>query len=104
MSLDFDTLLRVIDACELKEEPPILISLVIPRRGGGAGQVFLDWVPGKTLKEYLRTPVVHEAISLFQAAHSRIVDHRNIKRRLSHVPQPGDELRFVRTAPARGIE
>jgi hypothetical protein len=99
MSIDLDTLLRVIDACEAPGEPQQLVSLVIPQRGGErVGQVFMAWKPGKTVREYLQDPRVHAVISLYQAAYSRIVDHRGLKRRLSHVPKPGDELRFLRVA------
>lgn len=100
MSIDIETMLRVIDACEVQEQPQKLVSFVIPRRGGeSVGQVFLTWEPGKTVRDYLRNPVMHSAISLYQASHSRIVDHRGCRRRLTHVPQPGDELRFQRGAP-----
>src|SRR5262245_19433183 len=101
MSIDLETLLRVIDACEVEEEsPPALISLVIPRKGGGgSGQIFLEWQPGKTLRDYLQHPTLASAFSLYRAAYSRIVDHRNIRRRLTYAPQPGDELRFLRIAP-----
>lgn len=98
MSLDVDTVMRVLDACdaEFVEEP--LISLVFPKNGGGSGQVFLKWVPGKILKDYIRDPALTGKLSLYQAAYSRIVDHRNIKRRLSYTPQTGDELRFIRSS------
>lgn len=96
--MDPVALLRVLEACDALAEPEEqLISLVVPKRGGGTGQVFLKWVPGKMLKDYIRNPALTGVLSLYQAAYSRIVDHRNIKRRLSYVLQPGDELRFIRT-------
>lgn len=100
MSLDLDVLLKVIDACEQQEQPQQLISLVFPRRGGeSTGQIFLEWKPGKLLRDYLKTGVLHGVLSTYQASHSRIVDHRGMHRRLTYVPQPGDEFRFVRASP-----
>lgn len=100
MSLDLDVLLKVIDACEQQEQPQQLISLVFPRRGGGGtGQVFLEWKSGKLLRDYLKTGVLHGVLSTYQAAHCRIVDHHGLRRRLTYVPQPGDEFRFQRSSP-----
>lgn len=100
MSLDVATVLRVIEACNAEIKPEPLISLVFPKKGGGTGQVFLSWTPGKMLRDYILDPALTGKLSLYQAAYSRIVDHRNIKRRLSYIPQTGDELRFIRAVPA----
>ena len=100
MSLDIDTILRVYAACEAEMtggDP--LISFVVPKKGGGVGQVFLHWRAGKAIKDYVRDPALGGALSLYQASHCRILDHRNVRRRLTHVPQPGDELRFLRATP-----
>jgi integrase len=99
VSLDLDTILRVMEVCEAEVEDTTLISFVVPKKGGGTGQVFLEWQKGKFLKDYLRDPVLQGTVSLYQAAYSRILDHRNIRRRLTYMPQPGDELRFIRAAP-----
>jgi hypothetical protein len=99
MSLDVGTVLRVLEACDAEITAEPLISLVFPKPGGGSGQVFLKWEQGKMVKEYLRDPVLAGKLSLYQAAYSRIVDHRNVKRRLSHTLKAGDELRFIRTSP-----
>jgi hypothetical protein len=93
------TLLRVIETCEAQPEGPPLVSFVFPNRGGGSSQVFLEWKQGRSLKEYIRLPVLNGKLSLNQAAHSRILDHRGLKRRLTCVLQPGDELRFVKAHP-----
>lgn len=103
MSLDLDTVLRVLEACDEVAAPPPLISFVVTTKTGIQAQAFLRWVPDKTLKDYIRDPALTRVISLYQAAYSRILDHKNIKRRLSYVPQEGDELRFIRTPPARGM-
>jgi hypothetical protein len=101
VSLDLDAVLRVIEACDALVVPEPLISFVFSKRGGGSAQVFLRWIPGRPLKDYIRDPALTGGISLYQAAYSRILDHKNIKRRLSYVPQEGDELRFIRSPPAR---
>jgi hypothetical protein len=101
VSIDIDTVLRVLDACDRELEKEPLISFVVPKRGGGTGQVFLKWRRGWGLKDYIRDPALTGIISLYQAAHSRIVDHRNIKRRLTYTPNQGDEIRFIRTKPSR---
>lgn len=98
MSIDLDTVLRVLDACDAIEGPP-LISFVFPKKGGGSGQVFLEWKQGRSVRDYIRDPLFTNTLSLYQAAYSRILDHRNIRRRLTHVPKPGDELRFIRASP-----
>lgn len=96
MSIDVDVLLRVLEACDStrKEEP--LISLVVPKKGGGYGQIFLKWVPGRLLKDYIRDPALTKVLSLYSAMHSRIIDHRGIHRRLTYRPEEGDELTFHR--------
>lgn len=93
MALDLDLILQVYDACDALVDPA-LISLVIPQKGGGTGQIFLQWSQGRPLKSYLKDPLLQGVWSLYQAAHCRIVDHTNVRRRLSHLPQPGDEFRF----------
>jgi hypothetical protein len=98
------TLMRVLEACDAIEEEKPLVSLVFPKPGGGTGQVFLEWKQGRSLESYVRDPAVRRLLSLYAAMHSRIVDHRNIKRRMSYVLQPGDELRFVRTTPIGGTQ
>ena len=95
MTIDVGTLLRVLEACATEDEKEPLISLVVPKKGVGTCQVFLKWVPGKTLKAYLKDPALHGLFSVFQACHSRILDHTNIKRRLLHTPNAGDEFRFL---------
>jgi hypothetical protein len=104
VSIDPLMLLRVLDACDAQQEEAPLVSFVFPTPGGGVGQVFLAWKQGRYLKDYLRDPVLEGKLSLYAATHSRIVDHRNIKRRLTHVLQPGDELRFIRTTPIGGLQ
>lgn len=100
MSIDPLTLLRVRDACAaLLDVDEPLVSFVFPKPGGGSMQVFLAWKQGRCLKDYFRDPALDGKLSLYAASHSRIVDHRNIKRRLTQVLQPGDELRFIRTSP-----
>lgn len=95
MTIDVSTLLRVLEACDAAREEESLISFVVPKKGGGTGQIFLRWVPGRTLKDYLRAPALNGVMSVYQACHSRIVDHTNIKRRLLYCPKEGDEFRFI---------
>ena len=104
MSIDVETLLRVIDVCEEDQETPPLVSFVFSKNGGGSGQIFLAWKQGKLLRDYLHDPALHGVLSLYQASHSRIVDHRNLKRRLTSVLQPGDELRFLAVAPIGDVQ
>lgn len=95
MTIDVGTLLSVLEACDSVQDEVPLISFVVPQKGGGTGQIFLPWVPGRTLKDYLKSPALHGVISVYQACYSRIVDHTNVKRRLLHVPRAGDEIRFI---------
>lgn len=100
MTIDAVALLRVLAACdELQEEEP-LVTLVFPKKGGGYARISLLWNANKSLKDYIRDPSLTAVFSLYQAAHSRILDHNNIKRRLSYVPRMGDELRFLAASPA----
>ncbi len=103
MSLDLSTVLRVLETCDELQDDQSLISFVFPKSGGGSGQVFLEWKQGRSLRDYLRDPVLEGKLSLYQATHSRIVDHKGVKRRLTHVPQPGDELRFIKVTPSGGM-
>lgn len=95
MTIDVGTRLRVFEACSATREEAPLISFVFPMKGGGSGQVFLKWLPGKTLKAYLKDPALHGALNVYQACHSRILDQGNIKRRLLYTPREGDEFRFI---------
>lgn len=98
MSVDVVALLKVRATCEDQDDEP-LISLVFPTPDGSSGQIFLSWKQGRFLRDYLKDPVLNGKLSLYQAARSRIVDHNNVKRRLTYIPQPGDELRIIRTTP-----
>lgn len=100
MSIELGTLLRVLETCDALHEEKPLISLVVPKKGGGSGQVFLPWVPGKSLRNYIRDPVLNGVLSVYQATYSRIIDHNNVKRRLSYEPREGDEIRFIPTKHA----
>ena len=93
MSVDVVTLLKIWEECD-KEPEEALISLVIPKQTGSR-QVFLAWRQGRMLKEYLREPILRGVWSLYQAAHSHIMDQMSIRRRLTYIPQPGDEFRFL---------
>lgn len=92
MSIALETLFKIWEVCDAEPEEP-LVSLVFPAHGRSR-QIFLAWRQGRMLKEYLRDPALQGEWTLYQAAYSRIVDQMGIRRRLSHIPQPGDEYRF----------
>lgn len=94
MTIDVGTLLRVLDACEEASEEQLLISLVFPKKGGGSAQIYLQWKKGQMLKDYIKHPSLTGILNLHQAAHYRILDHNNVKQRLTYRPHAGDELRI----------
>ena len=98
MSLNIDAILRVLQACDDVESKPV-ISMVFPRRGGGVGQVFLEWKEGKTLRDYIRDPIFRGKLSLHTVLYSRVMDQTNRVRRSSHTPRPNDEIRIIRVRP-----
>jgi len=96
MTVSVETLLKVIRVCEEEAPEEDLISLVLPKKGGGSAQIYLTWVSGKSLKDYIRDTSLRGVFSLHTACYSRILDQNNIKRRLTHVPNAGDEIRFIK--------
>lgn len=94
MSLNVDTVLRVMQACDEVEAKPV-ISLVFPQRGGGTSQVFMEWRRGRTLKDYVRDPILRGKLSLHTVLYSRVLDHNNRVRRSTSVLQPNDEIRVI---------
>lgn len=99
MTLSVGDITRVISACqELQEEAPPLISFVFTHHGQQC-QAFLEWQEGKMLKDYILDPGIHRYLTLHTAHYSRIVDHLGVKRRLTYIPKPNDELRFLRVRP-----
>lgn len=98
MSLNVDTVLRVLQACDEVKSTPV-ISIVFPRRGGGMGQVFLEWKAGKSLRDYVRDPLFRGKLSLHTVLYSRVVDHENRVKRTSYIPKPNDEIRIIRVRP-----
>jgi hypothetical protein len=96
MAIDIEAALRVMAACDaqIAAQPP-LVSFVVPKKGGGRGQIFLEWVRGRMLKDYLLDPRMQGVMSLYTATYCRKVDQRNLKRRLMSELQPGDEIRFI---------
>jgi|SRR5688572_10063533 len=96
MGVDLDTLLSVLDACDEAGECTPLISFVIRKNSGLYGQIFLEWVPGKPLRRYVKELAPTHVLTLYEAAYSHILDQTNVKRRLSYVPRAGDEIRFIK--------
>lgn len=94
MSLSVTDITRVLLACQERVEDKPLISFVFPHHGVSC-QVFLDWRQGRMLKEYVLSPSLNGYLSLHTAYHSRIVDQRGLRHRLTYMPKPNDELRFL---------
>jgi hypothetical protein len=87
--------LRVLEACnQLLKDDRKLISIAWTLPNGKRGQVFLEWVAGKPLRDYIRERCFEGHLSIYQATYGSIRDHRDVQRRLVYVPQPGDELRI----------
>ena len=82
-------------ACEEIQADPV-ISLVFPQKGGGTSQVFLHWAQGKTLRDYVRDPLLRNLLSIRTLTHGRVTDQTNRTLRSTHVPKPNDEIRIMR--------
>lgn len=94
MSLSVVDFARVIANSHRAEPETQLISLVFPHHGVSC-QVFLEWKQGRMIREYILDHSLHGYLSLHLAHHCRIVDQRGIRHRLTYMPKPNDELRFL---------
>lgn len=97
MTLSVTDVLRVMEACETVEDDQAgpLVSFIVPKNGGGWGQILLKWRRGKPLRDYIRDPALTGVLSVYQATRCRVVDQLAVKRGLSHTPNAGDEIRFI---------
>jgi hypothetical protein len=83
----------VMEAC--KNAPKIaMVTLTYPARGGRLAKVDIPWEQGKTLRDYVRSPVLRGKLDIHRVIHSRNTRTNGKKVKLNEVLKPGDYIRI----------